>query len=199
MWSFDDVRGRGAGGPCGPAERAPARCAEVSSEKDGSPADADGSGAPATNACGPVEQGIDLLYPCLDCHQFRATLDDERGAEAVSLVHLEREPTEVAESLLSYLEKCFALALQLPCRGNDVLGRGYAWCLEAASTLSPCHASTLELKDDESLFGHLPNRIRGTLARVARVLDSAVGHLVGAECRCLIDRDPAELELARGT
>jgi hypothetical protein len=171
----------------------------VSSEEDGSPADADGSGTPATNACGPVEQRIDLLYPCLDRHQFRATLDDESGAEAVSLVHLEREPTQVAESLLPYLEKRFPLALQLPCRGNDILGPGYAWCLQAPRALRPCHASTLELKDDESLFGHLPNRIRWALARVARVLDSAVGHLVGTECRCLVDRDPAELELARGT
>jgi hypothetical protein len=109
----------------------------VRSEEDGSPADTDGSGSPTTNACSPVEQGIDLLYPCFDRHQFRATLDYQRGAEAVSLVHLEREPAEVAESLLPHLEKRFALALQLPRRGNDVLRRGYAWCLQAARALRP--------------------------------------------------------------
>src|SRR6187401_590083 len=58
-------------------------------------------------------------------------------------------------------------------------------------------AATLELQDDETLFGHLANGVRRSLARVAGVLDASVRHLVGTERRCLVDRDSAELERGR--
>ncbi len=58
--------------------------------------------------------------------------------------------------------------------------------------------ASLELEDDETLFGHLAHRVRRPLARVPRVLDSAVRHLIGAEGRRLVDGDAAELELACG-
>ena len=45
-----------------------------------------------------------------------------------------------------------------------------------------------------ALFGQLPHCVRRAFARVAGVLDAAVGHLVGAEGGRLVDRDAAELE-----
>ena len=38
----------------------------------------------------------------------------------------------------------------------------------------------LEINHHEALFGQLAHGVRGPLTRVARVLDAAVGHLVGA-------------------
>src|SRR5207247_11368986 len=55
----------------------------------------------------------------------------------------------------------------------------------------------LQLEDDDLLLGQLSHGVRGPLARVARVLAAAVRHLVGAEGRCLVDRDAAEVELLR--
>ena len=52
------------------------------------------------------------------------------------------------------------------------------------------------LQGDEALLGQLEDRVGGALAGVARVLDAAVGHLVGAEGRDLVDQDAAELERA---
>ena len=52
------------------------------------------------------------------------------------------------------------------------------------------------LQGDEALLGQLHHREGGALAGVARVLDAAVGLLVGAEGRHLVDQDAAELERA---
>ena len=56
----------------------------------------------------------------------------------------------------------------------------------------------LEVEHDQALLGQLAHGVARALARVARVLDAAVGHLVGAEGRRLVDGHAAELELARG-
>src|SRR3954470_5518648 len=53
----------------------------------------------------------------------------------------------------------------------------------------------LKVDHDEALFGQLAHRVGRALARVAGVLDAAVGHLVGAEGRRLVDDHAAELEL----
>ena len=55
-----------------------------------------------------------------------------------------------------------------------------------------------KLDDDEPLLGHLAHGVGGAFARVAGGLDAAVGHLVGAEGRRLVDDDAAELEPRRG-
>src|SRR5919198_3567809 len=55
----------------------------------------------------------------------------------------------------------------------------------------------LEIHDDETLFGQLAYRVRRALAGVPRRLDAAVGHLVGAEGRRLVDRHAAEVEPPR--
>ena len=139
---------------------------------------------------GSVEQRVDLLDARLDRDELGASLDDETGVEAVALVHLERQAAKVAEALLADFEEGLPLALQLARRRNDV-------CRSSSSC--PCWsaiASRLELQDDETLFGHLAHGVRRTLARVARVLDASVRHLVGAERRRLVDRHAAELELA---
>ena len=53
---------------------------------------------------------------------------------------------------------------------------------------------TSGLENDESLLGHLADRVGGAFLRVARSLDPAVRQLVGAERRRLVDGDAAELE-----
>ena len=55
----------------------------------------------------------------------------------------------------------------------------------------------LPLQRDEALLGQLEDRVGRALAGVAGVLDAAVGHLVGAEGRHLVDQDAAELERRR--
>src|SRR5439155_14022691 len=55
-------------------------------------------------------------------------------------------------------------------------------------------AKLRQLDDYEAFLGHLADRVARSLARVAGVLDPAVRHLVGAEGRSLLDRDPTELE-----
>src|SRR5947208_8944450 len=55
----------------------------------------------------------------------------------------------------------------------------------------------LEVDHDDPLFGQLPHRVGRTLARVAGILHTAVGHLIGAERRRLVDRHAAELEPPR--
>ena len=52
----------------------------------------------------------------------------------------------------------------------------------------------LELNHDDALFGQLAHGVRRSFSRVARVLDPAVGHLVGSEGGGFVDGDPAELE-----
>ena len=54
------------------------------------------------------------------------------------------------------------------------------------------------LDDDEALLGHLAHRVVRALAGVAAVADAAVGHLVGAPGRHLVDQHAAEVERARG-
>ena len=60
----------------------------------------------------------------------------------------------------------------------------------------PAPAGQLQLQDDEPLLRHLAHGPRRAFARVAGVLDAAVGHLVGAERRRLVHGDAAELERA---
>src|SRR5438045_198021 len=55
----------------------------------------------------------------------------------------------------------------------------------------------LEVDHDEPLIGQLAHDVGRPLTRVARVLDPAVGHLVRAERRRLVDDHAAELELLR--
>src|SRR4051795_5413141 len=52
----------------------------------------------------------------------------------------------------------------------------------------------LALEADQPLFGELADRIGRALARIARVLDPSVGHLVGPEGRDLVDHHATELE-----
>ena len=63
-----------------------------------------------------------------------------------------------------------------------------------AAVAVPAAASALQ--GDEALLGQLVDGVGGAFAGVARVLDAAVGHLVGAEGRDLVDQDAAELERA---
>src|SRR5690349_6988021 len=56
----------------------------------------------------------------------------------------------------------------------------------------------LPLQGDEALLGQLVDGVGRALAGVAGVLDAAIGLLVGAEGRDLVDEDAAELESAAG-
>src|SRR5439155_26274146 len=56
----------------------------------------------------------------------------------------------------------------------------------------------LSLDDHETFLGHLADCPGRAFLRVAGRLHAAVGHLVGAERRRLVDRDAAELEALRG-
>src|SRR6478752_5414886 len=56
----------------------------------------------------------------------------------------------------------------------------------------------LALQGDKSLLSQLVDGVGGALAGVAGVLDAAVGLLIGAEGRDLVDQDTAELEGAAG-
>src|SRR5262245_30914756 len=58
-------------------------------------------------------------------------------------------------------------------------------------------SATLELKDDETLFGHLADRVRRSFPGVPGILHPSVGHLVRPEGRRLVDGDAAEVELSR--
>ena len=137
-----------------------------------------------------VEQRVDLLDAGLDCDELGAALDDEPRIETVALVHLEREPAEVAQPLLANLEQRLPLALELAGGRNDVSRRP-----SSRSRAARSRPPRLELEDDETLLGHLADRVRRPFACVPGVLDPSVRHLVGAERRRLVDRDPAELEL----
>src|SRR5437899_10693402 len=55
-----------------------------------------------------------------------------------------------------------------------------------------------ELEDNQALLGQLTDGVVRALAGVAGVLDAAVGHLVAAEGRRLVDHHASELELAAG-
>src|SRR5204862_6186578 len=57
----------------------------------------------------------------------------------------------------------------------------------------PAAKETSSLENDEPLLGHLADRVGGAFLRVTRSPDAAVGHLVGAERRRLVDGDAAEL------
>src|SRR4029077_14515695 len=57
---------------------------------------------------------------------------------------------------------------------------------------------TLEIDHYQPFLGQRPDRVRGALAGVPRILDPAVRHLAGTERRRLVDRDPTELELLGG-
>ena len=90
------------------------------SEEDRRAADADGAATASPDERASVEERVDLLHACLDRDELGAALDDEPGVEPVALVHLEREPAEVAQSLFAHLEERLALALELARRRDDV-------------------------------------------------------------------------------
>src|ERR1035437_1025935 len=54
------------------------------------------------------------------------------------------------------------------------------------------------LQHHQALLCHLADRPGWTLARVARLLDATVGHLVATEGRAVVDDDRAELERGGG-
>src|SRR4051794_28029389 len=56
----------------------------------------------------------------------------------------------------------------------------------------------LELEDHDPLLRQLADGVGGALAGVAGGLHASVRHLVGAEGRCLVDGDAAEVEPLRG-
>ena len=120
---------------------------------------------PRRIARAPVEERVDLLDASLDGDELGAALDDEAGVEAVALVHLERESTEVAQPLLAHLEEGFALALELT-RGRDDVA--FRRTRSRRRRMVGHRPTTLELEDDETLFGHLADGVRRALARVAR-------------------------------
>ena len=131
-----------------------------------------------------------------DGDELCAALDDETRVEAISLVHLESQSTEIAQPFLAHQEQRLAFASKLPgCRRGD--GRHRLAGRPAVFSLSR-HGPRLELKDDEPFLGHLANGVGWPFARVSRILDAAVGHLVGAERRSFVDGHSAELESLRG-
>jgi hypothetical protein len=93
----------------------------VSPEEERGSADAKRAGAAGADAGRPVEEGVDLLEADLDRHELGATLDDELRAESVPLVHLEREPSEVAKPFLAQAQERLPLALELSRWRDDVL------------------------------------------------------------------------------
>ena len=131
------------------------------------------------------------------------------------------EPTELAQPLLAQEQERPALAAEITRRRGGGLAEksaisdqdtcGPRRCVSAGASGRACRGSVaqllgkrsrrrrstarrLQLEDDQPFLGHLAHRPRRALAGVAGVLDTAVGHLVGAERRRLVDGDPAELE-----
>ena len=103
-----------------------ARIASAIPVKKRRSADADGTPTPSAKSRCAVEQSVDLLDPNLDRDELGAAFDDKPGAETVSLVHLEGESTQVAESFLTHQEKRLALPLKLSDRRDDVRRSGQA-------------------------------------------------------------------------
>lgn len=95
------------------ADRTSTRGAEVCSEKQWRTADADRPTPASPELRCAVEEGIDLVHPCLDGDELRAPLDHEAGAEPIALVHLQCETAQVTEALFAHLKEGLALLLQL--------------------------------------------------------------------------------------
>ena len=115
-------------------------------------------------------------------------------------VHLDEQAAELAQRVVARLAQRAALAAQQP---GVRAARGDAFRRVGAPAEARRHAAqsthgggALELQDDETLFGHLAHGPGGAFAGVAGGLDAAVGHLVGAERRRLVDDHAAELEPA---
>ena len=154
-----------------------------------------------------AEQDVELVDARFEPDQLGAALEQQVLAEAVAPVHLEREPAEVAQLLLAQPQERAALAPELARggagaapggrRGGAVgrLGRSS----RRRSGTRTTRAESQRLDHDEAILRELAHGVGGPFARVARVLDAAVRHLVGAEGRGLVDGDAAELEpLRRG-
>src|ERR671924_191928 len=83
---------------------------------------------------------------------------------------------------------CRAMSTYAPSRPRARTAEDYAWIADGR----------LRLHDDQAGLGHLPHGVVRAFTGVAGVAHAAVGHLVGAVRRDLVDEDAAEVELARG-
>ena len=148
-----------------------------------------------------------------------ALLDQQVLLELVAPEHLEHQSAEVADALLARPDEGAPFAPERARRRNTLgSGRSRGPPSGAASAGRLRNLSSRAIRaigrreftgpaekprpaskvdDDDALLGQLAHRVRRSLARVARILDAAVGHLVGAERRRLVDGHAAELE-ARG-
>ena len=68
---------------------------------------------PATETSGSLQECVDLTHSGLDRDELGTPLDDERLVEVVAAIHLEREPAELAEPLLTEDEQRPALAAEI--------------------------------------------------------------------------------------
>ena len=120
--SSDRVRARGPR-LYGATERASAVAQNLAPSRIGAPQMHTAPPPPRRTSALPSSRASISLHPRLDCHELRAALDDQTCVEAVALVHLEREPAEVAQPLLAHLEQRLPLALELARRRRDVRRR----------------------------------------------------------------------------
>src|SRR5712691_4014624 len=86
--------------------------------------------------------------------------------------------------------------IQIPNRDNRIAVTISASTMPIMRSRLPApRGGTLRQVDhDEALFGQLAESIVRPLAGVPGVLHAAVRHLIGAEGRRFVDRDPAEVE-----
>src|SRR5947209_8660327 len=103
-------------------------------------------------------------------------------------------------SFITFASRSLTLGRAFRARLAGGHGSASAWtlvCSAASRAAGEARDSKLELNHDEPLIGQLADGVCGAFPRVPGGFDAAVGHLVGAEGRRLVDRDAAELELRR--
>src|SRR5262249_940996 len=105
------------------ADLSPAVRAEVGTPLDRSTAGTADRDALAPLVDGELEQPVDLTQPALDREHLLALLDQEVLLELITAVHLEHEPTEVADPLLPRPDERPALAPERPRRRNAARAR----------------------------------------------------------------------------
>ncbi len=124
---------------------------------------------------------------------FGATAIAARAAIAPTILKTSRIPMREGYPLLS--EKCFAVVTDSDRRedgeGSSRHSTSSHWRDVSGGALP---VLPLSLQSYETLLGQLVDRVSRPLAGIPRVLDAAVGLLVGAEGRHLVDQDAAELE-----
>ena len=158
------------------------------------------------------ERVVELVDALLEHEDLAALLEQQVLAEAAAAHHLEREAADVADPILADAAQRTPLAAEgppgVPAGGWRVVSRrnrmGSAAPRPKSERPAIAEASALgarlrlggasEGEYDEALLGELAHGVGRALARVAAVLDAAVGHLVGAEGRRLVDDHPAEME-----